>query len=146
MTLHPEQSSRNSRLLKRLSAIAVASDLSSRCGEKTRGRFEMSVSDSVVRVGPTRLREKSSVDTKGLAADKRSAVAQKKFHGRGDIFRRTDAAQRREARPGFCEIGELSFGSFRFDCAWSNAIHANAEWTQLQRRGFRKHFDATLAG
>src|SRR5437870_3127431 len=115
-------------------ALSLCSCFAGSCRTKNTRSFEMSVSDSVVRVGPTRLREKSSVDTKGLAADKRSAVAQKKFHGRGDIFRRTDAAQRREARPGFCEIGELSFGSFRFDCAWSNAIHANAEWTQLQRR------------
>jgi hypothetical protein len=66
---------------------------------KTRGRFEMRASDSVVSVGPTRLREKSSVDAERLAADERSAIAEKKFHGRGDVVGCTDAAQRSKTCP-----------------------------------------------
>jgi hypothetical protein len=42
-------------------------------------------------VGPARLREKATIHSERLAGDERGSIAEKEFHGGGNIVRRADA-------------------------------------------------------
>jgi hypothetical protein len=55
--------------------------------------MEENPSEAVVVVGPAGLGEERAVDAESLAADERSLVTQKEFHGGGDVVRGPDAAK-----------------------------------------------------
>jgi hypothetical protein len=96
---------------------------------------------AVVRIRPARLREDAAIHAKRLAGDERRSITEEEFYGGGYIVRSADAAQGREARSGFCEVGQLIFGSLGGD-----AVYADSVRTQLQSRGFGEHFNSVLAG